>query len=100
VLLLLQLRALSELTWLFLTGTSAHLHLICLGLVCHTLLLLLLQIRALSELSWFFLTGTSAQLIAIGIAICQLLSDPGPEAYCAAAASAAAGAAAADTCTV
>jgi hypothetical protein len=44
------------------------------------LLVLLLQIRALSELSWFFMTGTSAQLVAIGIVIYQLLSDPDPEA--------------------
>ncbi|WIA40146.1 hypothetical protein OEZ86_013545 [Tetradesmus obliquus] len=38
------------------------------------------QIRALSELSWFFMTGTSAQLVAIGIVIYQLLSDPDPNA--------------------
>lgn len=39
-----------------------------------------MQIRALSELSWFFLTGTTAQLVAIGIVIYELLSQPDPEA--------------------
>lgn len=38
------------------------------------------QIRALSELSWFFVTGTSAQLIAIGIVMYQLLTEPDPDA--------------------
>ncbi|KAF8063001.1 AVT1D [Scenedesmus sp. PABB004] len=38
------------------------------------------QVRALSQLSWFFLTGTVAQLVAIGIVVYELLSDPDPAA--------------------
>jgi hypothetical protein len=38
------------------------------------------QVRALARLSWFFLTGTSAQLVAIGIVVYELLSDPDPDA--------------------
>jgi len=40
----------------------------------------LLQIRALSELSWFFVAGTSAQLVAIGIVMYQLLTEPDADA--------------------